>query len=993
MVKWCLFLRFWVMVLLLSVASAWAAEQTGGIRGVISDQDFDVPLAAVEVTIVETGTKTTVTDEGNYVFNQVPAGTYTLIFAKEGYLRQVKPGVVVKAGAMTDQNAALAGDFTEMEEFIVQDIQLGGGTEAALLDLRMESPSLMSSISAELMSRAGASDAASALKLVSGATVQDGKYAVIRGLPDRYVNSQMNGVRLPTADTDKRAVQLDQFPSAVIESIQVSKTFTPDQQGDASGGAVNVVLKGIPEETVFSSSIETSFNTQVFGNDDFLTYHGGGVNWLGWDDRDIPSNGFFDESVGVTRGNAPIDYKWSQSAGGKYVFDNGVKIGGFGNVFYERDSSYYDDGVDDSYWVESPGSLMTPQYSQGTPSQGDFKTSLFDVTQASEEVQWGGLGVLGIETESSAYKFLYMYTRSAESTATLAEDTRGKAWYFPGYNPADSLDPGNQEPDAAPYLRTETLEYTERTTQTYQLSGRHTLPELEWTVENLFTFLSPEVDWGVSWNSATLYQPDKRQFGSLWWAESYDPGFPPWVPPSTTAAVHRPFKPAANFTLGNLQRTWKEIVEESNQYYVNLKLPFEQWTEDEGYMKFGIFSDSTTRDYDQDSFSNFNDNSAYYEGPWSDYWSRVFPYENHPVTAADIDVDYKGQQDISAAYYMLDVPVNSYFNIIGGARFEKTELSITNDAESDVTWIPPGATGPVALNPGDADVDFKQRDMLPSLGFEFTPFDPFTIRGSYSRTIARQTFKELTPIQQQEFLGGDVFIGNPGLQMSDLHNYDLRMDYTPYEGGLWSASYFYKYIENPIEYVQRNAGFTYTTPMNYPEGTISGVELEVRQKLEHLWTSLEGITVGANATLISSEVVLPDEEASQFSQPNINAPMSERDMTNAPEHIYNLFMTYDLKETGTQLGLFYTIQGDTLVAGAGQSNGKYIPSIYAREYGTLNFSLTQKLGDVWKLKFQAKNLLDPAIRTVYRSDYIGGDVTRSLYHRGIEFGIALMAEF
>jgi outer membrane receptor protein involved in Fe transport len=121
--------------------------------------------------------------------------------------------------------------------------------------------------------------------------------------------------------------------------------------------------------------------------------------------------------------------------------------------------------------------------------------------------------------------------------------------------------------------------------------------------------------------------------------------------------------------------------------------------------------------------------------------------------------------------------------------------------------------------------------------------------------------------------------------------------------------------------------------------------------------------------------------------------MSKRDMTNAPEHIYNLFMTYDLKETGTQLGLFYTIQGDTLVAGAGQSNGKFIPSIYAREYGTLNFSLTQKLGDVWKLKFQAKNLLDPAIRTVYRSDYIGSDVTRSSYHKGMEFGIALMAEF
>jgi hypothetical protein len=85
----------------------------------------------------------------------------------------------------------------------------------------------MDSIGSDLMSRAGASDAAAALRLVAGASVQDGKYAVIRGLPDRYVSSQMNRVRLPTADENKRAVELDQFPAAAIESIQVSKTFTP----------------------------------------------------------------------------------------------------------------------------------------------------------------------------------------------------------------------------------------------------------------------------------------------------------------------------------------------------------------------------------------------------------------------------------------------------------------------------------------------------------------------------------------------------------------------------------------------------------------------------------------------------------------------------------------------------------------------------------------------------------------------------------------------
>ncbi len=987
-----------------TLVSFAVAEQAGGIRGIIRDKEFESPLSDVIVLISETGEKTASNADGNFVLGQVAPGTYTLVFSREGYTRVLKADVLVSAGRMAELDIMLSGEFTEMDEFIVQDLQLGSGTEAALLDLRMESPALMDSVSAELMSRAGAGDAASALKLVSGATVQDGKYAVIRGLPDRYVNSQMNAVRLPTADTDKRAVQLDQFPSAAIESIQVSKTFTPDQQGDASGGAVNVVLKGIPEETVLNFSTAISFNTEVRGSD-FLSYKGGGVNFWGKDSRDIPLNGDFDEGVGVSSGDAPTDYKWSVSGGGKHQIDDRFKIGGLGSFFYERDSSFIENGIDNSFWVEKPGAPMTPQYGQGSPEQGDFKTSLFDVTQSSEQVQWGGLGSLGFEAEDEHWLSLtYMYTRVAEDEVTLAEDTAGKSslhkyWpdlYGPEYDNYDRNDPthpANQIADAAPYLRYETLQYTERTTQTLQLSGRHKLPDIDFPEWDNLTLLTPELDWGISRSMATLDQPDKRQFGSMWWPASYNPGYMPWVPPFTTDEEHRPLKPAANFTMGNLQRIWKDISEQSNQYYLNIKFPFEQWTQDEGYLKFGFFSDKVKRDYNQDSFSNFNDNDAQYYGTWEDFWSSRFFDEGHPMTAADIDVDYKGMQDIIAWYNMIDLPLCSSFNVIGGARFETTELSIVNDAEKDVTWIPPGATGPVKLNPGDADVSFEQDDILPSIGFEYKPWEPVSLRGNYSETIARQTFKELSPIQQQEFLGGDVFIGNPDLRMSDLKNYDLRVDFTPYEGGLLSASYFYKDVKNPIEYVQKNAGFTYTTPMNYPKGTLDGYELEIRQKMGRFYKEFEGLTLGANATFINSTVTLPDDEAAQFDDPKIMAPMSERDMTNAPEHLYNLFMTYDIEATRTQLALFYTVRGDTLVAGAGQSNGKFVPSIYETEFGTLNLSLSQKLGKIWKCSFQWKNILDPEIESVYRSEYIDSDVTRSSYRKGMEFSIGFSAEF
>ena len=116
-------------------------------------------------------------------------------------------------------------------------------------------------------------------------------------------------------------------------------------------------------------------------------------------------------------------------------------------------------------------------------------------------------------------------------------------------------------------------------------------------------------------------------------------------------------------------------------------------------------------------------------------------------------------------------------------------------------------------------------------------------------------------------------------------------------------------------------------------------------------------------------------------------------MTNAPEHLYNFFVTYDVPDVGTQIAVFYTVRGDTLVAGAGETNGNFVPSIYELEYGTLNLSVMQKLSERSTLTFKAKNLLDPEIESVYRADTIKGDVTRSSYTKGREYTLGLTVRF
>jgi outer membrane receptor protein involved in Fe transport len=978
--------KSWIWTAVLPLCAVVEAQEQGGsVRGSVYDRDFNVPLSGVQIVAVETGQRTATGPDGNYVFPDIRPGTYTFIFSKDGYVRIVRPEILVTSGRLSELSVELTGEFNEMEEFVVQDLlQAAAGTEAGLLKIRFESPAQLDSISEELMKRAGAGDAGQALRLVSGASIQDGKYAVIRGLPDRYVSSQMNGVRLPSSDEDKRAVELDQFPSAVIESLQVTKTFTPDQQGDASGGAVDVRLKGIPDENVFQLKGQYTYNSQRPGEGKFLTFEPG-------DGHFQPVGENWDGDVGVSFGDAPVDSKWSMSGGGKLDLDDDIRIGGFANLSYERDSSFFDDGIDDSKIITTPAGSFEPE----TSLIGDsLFTSLYDVTQASESEEWAGLATLGLETDHSELSLTYLFTRITEDTATLAEDTRGKEYYFPGYDPSDPLDPGN-DPNAgsyeglfkAPYTRLETLEHTERSSSTLQLRGKHELPGEPFALTDGMTIKPPELSWSIAQSNARLDQPDKKLFGSYWLPEFS-------VGPFNFPSTHYPLLPAENISVGNLQRVWKEIEEDSQQFRVDLKLPFDTSDEREGYFKTGLFHDLVERTFSQETFSNAGSLSgSSFPGEFDEFWSEQFPSESgHEISEGLFDVDYDGEQIISAWYLMADVPVASAWNVIGGARLESTEINVVNLPEENALWYPNGQLED--LDPGDADVDFSQQDVLPSLGLIYKATDTVTLRASYSETIARQTFKELTPVLQQEYLGGAIFIGNPELQMSALKNYDLRCDYTPYEDSLLSASLFHKDVSDPIEYVQAIAtNFSYTTAVNYPEGKLDGIELEARQGLQRFSESLEGITVGANATFIRSEVKLPQSEIDDLTATGSVNPSSTRDMTNAPDHLFNIFMTYTVPPTGTEIGLFYTIQGETLLAGEGTKNLYYIPSVYSSEYDTLNFSVSQKFGKYIELQFQAKNLTNPDIETIYRSDAIDDDVTKTSYSKGIDWAISLNIKF
>lgn len=274
------------------------------------------------------------------------------------------------------------------------------------------------------------------------------------------------------------------------------------------------------------------------------------------------------------------------------------------------------------------------------------------------------------------------------------------------------------------------------------------------------------------------------------------------------------------------------------------------------------------------------------------------------------------------------------------------------------------------------------------VGWNWNIMDDLVLRTAFSQTLARPNFFELVPVLQYQYIGGPVFIGNPQLQMSSLNNYDVRLDWTPYEGWLVSGSAFYKQIDDPIQYAQRfTQGFAYTTALNFGDGQLFGVELEARVTAEPMFgEEFKGLAAGMNFTYMYSEVQIPETDAQAFS--NYGVSVSSFPMSAMPEFLFNANITYDYEPWGTQLGVFFNYQGESLVAAANAEDTLLTPSIYQLGYGTLNATVQQRLFGGLAVSLAAKNITNPVRETEYRS-FDGFTGVNSTYTAGVDFQFSL----
>ena len=989
-------LTVWILFgLVWSVTGVAQNAQPGALRVRVIDQDWDVPLAGAMVQVLEAEQKHTSSEDGNVLFDTLQGGSYTVVISAPGFERKVLSQVVVIPGEAKSEEIRLGGAFTDMEEFVVKDLDfMAGGGEIAQLEIRSHNSGIIDNIGSDMMSKAGVSTAAAAMRMVTGANVQDGKYAVIRGLGDRYTATLLNSVRLPTSDKDKRAVQLDQFPSAMIESIQVTKTFTPDQQGDASGGGINIVTKSVPDKAILSASLSTEYDSNATGNKDFKSPEGGGNGFGGM--RGTQHLSFWNPgSVDTPRGTHNTT---KDAVTGKYAtiadettsskIESAPPPENYGFKFAAGDSTQTGD------W--RLGSLINGSYSQKYKYREGEKNVLLkipdpkelvvldkdnkkSVTTSTDEQLWSTGLTLGAKSEDNELKFTTLYTHMAREVV----DTR----YEPITKPNDS--PPDRRTGNVITTRTREFstlsQYTENGNGSVQLAGKHVIEPLN----------RLELDWTGAYNVSESTEPDRQAFSG----ESGD-GYVSTKNSKTTDNYGNPLSDSSQIK-GDLNRRWQDIREESYQAQANAKQPF-TLLENEGYFKAGIFADRLDRIYRNLEYTERIDVSARDEYDFS-----KFP-NPHPINPDanpnESSTDYNGRQELTAYYVMLRAPLPDWLDLIGGVRMENTLMNTRvwsavpgMSGKLFVTRVVQDSNGINSIEPnaqitekeGAATID--QMDALPAIAANFKMIDDVSIRFAYSQTIARPTFKELTPVKYSDVDPSLLFVGNQKLRMSSVKNYDARVEWRPGGGtDMLAASLFYKTIVDPIQYTtysdpQPGSDKQYIFPENYGNAWLEGVEFEARKGLGFIWDPLKDLSVGSNLTLQDSFVEYTPSLTNALNRVHVKS--DGRVMDGQPAYLFNVNLLYQSDASGFMTGFFYNFKGETLVSGEAAAGQLYTPSIVEKPLGSLDYTLGLKFAKNWRVGFDVKNILDPLVETVYRKP--NGDMPNTSYRYGRTFGMSL----
>jgi len=457
----------------------------GRIIGRVVDAAQGAPVAGAQVEVVDASIRTVSALDGRYALADVPVGPVSVRVRMIGYAPKVVTGIAVQAGQTVAQDVAMAAEAVQLAEISVS-AQAERGTVNRALDEQRHAPNIRNTITAEQIARSPDSDAGQAVQRVSGVTVQDGKYVLVRGLGERYTTTSLNGARVPSPEPERKVVPLDLFPSGLLQSVTTSKTLTPDQPGDFSGAQVDIRTREFPAHRQFLYSLTLGLNDAASRASVPAPPSSGG-EWIALTGRarDLPSSiasaGNFSTPLAQPSVNQMVSaFRDAWSAQPRTVLPNtssGVSVGGEDPVFGRRIG--YLASLTYSYNQEVRADEIRAYARPGSAPGSTEESDHYDGATGRSSVLWGGLVNLSTLVGShSKFALNTVYNRSADNEARL--------------------EVGSSE-NLGGRFRVSRLQYVERAVRSIQLSGEHQLG------------LRHRVEWALTSSGVRRKEPDRSE--------------------------------------------------------------------------------------------------------------------------------------------------------------------------------------------------------------------------------------------------------------------------------------------------------------------------------------------------------------------------------------------------------------------------------------------------------------------------------------------------
>ena len=829
------------MPVLLAAAPA-QGQQPGTIAGQVIDEANAITLPGIAVELTGPVDQVEYTDlDGNYRF-RVPAGSYELKVAFPGYAEQMVRLAVV-AGELSRVQVALASNvFAEQVTVTAPSLDAESSTAAAQLMLRMRAPVVQDNIGAIEMSANDDSNAADAMERVTGVSVVGGGSVFVRGLGERYSNTTLNGAMLPTTEPDRRVVPLDLFPTALIDSVQVSKTYAPDKPSQFAGGLVEIIPLRLPVETSWEVGAGGGWNSVTTGARG-LSYASGGREWTGFDDgaralpgaipdrRVIRGGRFTNDEVGFLQSDLqafgrafdnvwdpvdkdhPLDQSYSGLFGGRFG-----DLGIVATLRHAQSSSFVDE-QQTFFNVEEGGAV-------------DVFNGPYDFDISSYERTLGAVGNL-------AYQFTPNHRLSLDNFYTHLGTDRTRR--FEGFNS-----------DADTELRNRRLYFIDEQIRAHHVGGDHLFPAAS----------NSRLEWQAAFSFADRAEPDLRE--TLY---EFDPARAAFVLADESQSGLRQFNDQRDASV-EVSASWSTLIE--------------QWSGLGAQIKFGGGHLERDRAFESRRLrlTPRNLSGVDLSLPAEDLFrpANIGPVwqlkeETRPTDA------YDGTQQVSSFYGMLDLPLTARWRLVGGARVESYRQTVdTFDPFSR------GVEGSARVISSELD----STDVFPAANLVYALDHEQNLRFSYSQTVNRPEFREVAPFEFTDVVGGRAVAGNPELDQSLIQNVDARWEWFPGAEEVVSASFFFKQFDTPIERVVQPTAQLRTSFANAEAARNVGLEFEGRKLLS------EQFLVGVNYTFVDSEVTI-GRQAGQVQTSQL------RPLAGTSSNLFNAMAEFRMQEFAARL--------------------------------------------------------------------------------------------